>query len=80
MLKPHEIPISGLVRCLLGAFGFLVLALALALMVIEVWLAFHGQWLRLLTAGLLLVVVAGGGSLVRSAVRGRLSVRSYHSR
>jgi hypothetical protein len=80
MLKTREIPISGLVRCLLGVFGFLVLVLSLALMVKEVWLAFHGQWLRLLTAGLLLVVVAGGASLVRSAVRGRLSVRSYHSR
>ena len=80
MLKMHEIPISGLVRCLLGVIGFLVLALALALMVREAWLAFHGQWLRLLTAGSLLVVVAGGASLVRSAVRGRLSVRSYHSR
>ena len=80
MLKTHEILISGLVRCLLGAFGFLVLALALALMVKEAWLAFHGQWLRLVTAGLFLFVVAGGASLVRSAVRGRLSVRSYPSR
>ena len=80
MLKTHEIPIGGLVRCLLGAFGFLVLALALALMAKEAWVAYHGQWLRLLTAGLLFVVAAGGASLVRSAVRGRLSVRSYHSR
>ena len=80
MLKTHEIPPTGLVRFILSAFGFLVLALSLALMVKEVWLAFHGQWLRLLTAGLLLVVVAGGASLVRCAVRGRLSVRSYHSR
>jgi hypothetical protein len=80
MLKTHEIPLMGLVRCILGAFGFLVLALALALMAREAWLALHGQWLRLLTSGLLLVVSAGGVSLLRSAIRGRLSVRSYHSR
>jgi len=80
MLKTHEIPPTGLVRFILSAFGFLVLALALALMAREVWLALNGQWLRLLTSGLLLVVSAGGASLLRSAIRGRLSVRSYHSR
>lgn len=41
----------------------------------EFWFAFQGAWLRLLSALLFLVVTTGGVSLLRSAIRGQLSVR-----
>ena len=77
MFKTHEIAIGTLFRCSLGILGVLVIVTSLVLLAQEVWLAFHAEWLRVLTAGFLVVILAGGVSLLRSAIRGRLAVRSH---
>jgi hypothetical protein len=77
MFKTHEISIGPIVRFLIGTLGFLVVVTGLFLSVRETWFAFQGEWLRLLSALLLLIIMSGGVSLLRSAIRGRLSIRSY---
>jgi hypothetical protein len=77
MFKTHEISIGPLFRVLIGTLGMLVIGIGLFLSGRELWFAFQGEWLRFLVALLLLVIVAGGASLLRSAIRGRLAIRSY---
>ncbi len=77
MFKTHEISIGPIFRLFLGALGILVVVTALFLAVRELWLAFQGEWLRWISALLLLIIMFGGVSLLRSAVRGRLSIRSH---
>lgn len=77
MFKTHEISIGPIFRFLIGTLGVLVVVTGLVLAVREVWFAFQGEWLRLLSALLLLLIMSGGVSLLRSAIRGRLSIRSY---
>ena len=77
MFKTREISINPIFRFLIGALGILVVVTGLFLVVRELWFVFQGEWLRLLTALLLLIIMAGGVSLLRSAIRGRLSIRSY---
>jgi len=77
MFKTHEISIGPTFRFLIGTLGILVVVTGLFLAVREFWFAFHGEWLRLLSALLLLMIMSGGVSLLRSAIRGRLSIRSY---
>ena len=77
MFKTHEISIGPIFRFLIGTLGILVVVTALFLSVREVWFAFHGELLRFLSALLLLIIMSGGVSLLRSAIRGRLSIRSY---
>ena len=77
MFKTHEISIGPIFRVLIGALGMLVVVTGLFLSVREVWFAFQGEWLRFLSALLLLLITSGGGDLLRSAIRGRLSIRSY---
>jgi hypothetical protein len=77
MFKTREISINSIFRFLIGALGILVVVTGLFLVVRELWFVFQGEWLRLLTALLLLITMAGGVSLLRSAIRGRLLIRSY---
>jgi hypothetical protein len=77
MFKTHEIPIGTIFRFLIGTLGILALITGLFLAVREIWFAFQGEWLRLLSALLLLIIMSGGVSLLHSAIRGRLSIRSY---
>ena len=77
MFKTHEISIGPIFRFLIGTLGILVVVTGSFLSVREVWFAFQGEWLRLLSALLLLIIMSGGVSLLRSALRGRLSIRSY---
>jgi hypothetical protein len=77
MFKTHEISIGPIFRFLIGALGIFGVITGLFLSVREFWFAFQGEQLRLLSAILLLMIMSGGLSLLRSAVRGRLSVRSY---
>lgn len=77
MFKTHEISIGPIFRVLIGTLGMLVVGIGLFLSVREVWFAFQGERLRFLSALFLLLIVSGGGSLLRSAIRGRLSIRSY---
>jgi hypothetical protein len=77
MFKTHEISIGPLFRVLIGTWGMLVVGIGLFLSAREVWFAFQGEWLRFLVALLLLLIVAGGASLLRSAIRGRIAIRSY---
>jgi type IV secretory pathway VirB2 component (pilin) len=79
MFKTHEISIGPIFRFLIGALGILVAVTGLFLSVREVWFAFQGEWFRLLSALLLLIIMFGGVSLLRSAIRGRLSIRSYRA-
>jgi hypothetical protein len=80
MLKTHEISIGPGFRFLIGALGIFVFVFGSFLAGREVWFAVQGEWLRLLSAPVLLIVAAGGGSLLRSAIRGRLSIRSYRAK
>ena len=80
MFKTHEISIGPIFRSLIGILGFLVVVTGLFLSVREIWFAFRGEWLRSLSALLLLIIVSGGISLLRSAIRGRLSIRSYQGK
>lgn len=77
MFKTREISINPIFRFLIGALGILVVVTGLFLVVRELWFVFHGEWLSLLFALLLLTIMAGGVSLSRSAIRGRLLIRSY---
>lgn len=80
MLKTHEISIGPILRALIGALGIIGIISGLPLAVRELWFAVHGEWIRLLTAGALLFIGFGGFLLLRGAIRGRIAVRSYHSR
>jgi hypothetical protein len=75
MFKTREISIRPAFRFLLGTLGIIALVAGLFLSVREFWFAFQGDWLRLLSGFLLLFVTSGGVSLLRSAIRGRLSIR-----
>ena len=75
MFKTREISIGTTFRVLIGILGIIVLGTGLFLSVREIWFAFQGEWLRLLSGFLLLLVLSGGVSLLRSAIRGRLSIR-----
>lgn len=75
MFKTREISIGPAFRFFLGILGIIVFGTGLFLSVREIYFAFQGAWLRLLTGLLFLVVTTGGISLLRSAIRGRLSVR-----
>ena len=77
MFKTHEISIGPIFRTLIGMSGVVATISGFALAVWELWLALQGKWLSLLAAAFFLIVLAGGVSLLRSAIRGRLSVRSY---
>lgn len=77
MFKTREISIGPIFRFLIGTLGILVILTGLTLSVREFWFAFQGEWLRLLYAFLLLPIIAGGISLLHSAIRGRLSIRFY---
>jgi len=77
MFKTHEIIIGPVFRFLIGALGIIAVITGLFLSAREFWFAFQGEWLRLLPAFILLIIIAGGVSLLRSAIRGRLSLRSY---
>jgi len=78
MFPTREISIGPAFRVVLGILGIIALGTGLFLAVREIWFAFQGEWLRLLSALVLLFVTAGGVSLLSSAFRGRLSVRAYH--
>jgi len=75
MFKTREISIRPAFRFLLGILGIIVLGTGLFLSVREFWFAFQGEWLRLFSGLLLLLVSSGGVSLLLSAIRGRLSIR-----
>ena len=78
MFPTREISIGPAFRVVLGILGIIALGTGLFLSVREFWFAFQGEWLRFLSGLLLLLVSSGGVSLLRSAIRGRLSVRAYH--
>jgi len=80
MFKTREISIGTTFRVLLGILGIIALGTGLFLSVREFWFAFQGEWLRLLSGLLLLFVSSGGFSLLRSAIRGRLSIRDNFSK
>jgi predicted phage tail protein len=77
MIKTHEISIGPIFRFLIGALGTLVIVTGLLLAAKEFWFALQGECLKLFSGGFFLIIFSGGVSLLRSAVRGRLSVRSY---
>jgi hypothetical protein len=77
LFKTHEVSIGPVFRFFIGALGIIGVVTGLFLSVREFWFAFQGEWLRLLSALFLLIIMSGGVSLLRSAIRGRLSVRSY---
>lgn len=77
MFKTREISIGPVFRILIGVLGIFGIAAGLILAASELWLAWQGEWLRCLPAAFLLFIAYGGGTLLRSAIRGRLSVRSY---
>jgi len=77
MFKTREISINPIFRFLICALGILVVVTGLFLVVRELWFVIQGEFLRLLTALLLLIIMVGGVSLLRSAIRGRLLIRSY---
>jgi hypothetical protein len=77
MFKTHEITIGPIFRFLIGALGTLVIASGLLLAAREFWFALQGEWVKLIMGVFFLIILSGGVSLLRSAIRGRLSVRSY---
>jgi hypothetical protein len=77
MFKTHEITIGPIFRFLIAALGTLVIASGLLLAAREFWFALQGEWVRLFMGWVFLIILSGGVSLLRSAIRGRLSVRSY---
>ncbi|MDO9087566.1 MAG: hypothetical protein Q7U53_15265 [Anaerolineaceae bacterium] len=77
MFKTREVSIRPVYRFLIGALGILVGGTGLFLAVREIWFVTQGEWLRLISGFLLLVIMSTGVSLLRSAIRGRLLVRSY---
>ena len=79
MFKTREISIGPIFRFLLGTLGIFVMLTGLFLSVREVWFAIQGERLRLFSAIFLLLITTGGVSLLRSAIRGRLSIRSYQA-
>lgn len=79
MFKTHEIAMGPIFRVVIGALALIDILLGLPLAVREFWFAVHGEWFRVLTAGVLLFIFYAGVSGLRSAIRGRISVRS-HSR
>ena len=80
MFKTREISIGPAFRFVLGILGIIVLGTGSFLSVREFWFAFQGEWLRLLSGLLLLLVSSGGFSLLRSAIRGQLSIRDNFSK
>jgi hypothetical protein len=79
MFKTHEIAIGPIFRVVIGTLALIDILLVLPLAAREFWFAVHGEWIRLFTAVILLFIFLGGISILRSAIRGRISVRS-HSR
>ena len=77
MFKTHEITIGPIFRLVIGTLALIDILLGLLLAVREFWFAVHGEWIRLFTAIILLFILLGGISILRSAIRGRISVRSY---
>jgi hypothetical protein len=77
LFKTHEISIGPVFRFFIGALGIFGIAAGLLLLVRELWFAVHGDWVSLFSALVLFIIILGGISLLRSAIRGRLSVRSY---
>ena len=73
----HEIIIGPVFRILIGALALIDIVLGLALAAREFWYAVHGEWIRFLTVGVLLFIFYAGVSGLRSAIRGRISVRSH---
>ena len=80
MFKTHETSIGPVFRFFLGALGVIAIVTGLSLAIRETWLAFLGEWLRLVFAALFLVIMIGGITLLRGAIRGRLAVRSYRTK
>jgi hypothetical protein len=77
MFKTHEISIGPILRWLLGILG---LSASLAGVVLFVWALRRVQSNDLIWAPaalLMLIIVVSGIDLLRSALRGRLKVRSY---
>jgi hypothetical protein len=50
MFKTHEISIGVIFRLFIGARGILVVVIGFSLSVREIWYAFQGEWLRLVSA------------------------------
>ena len=80
MFKTHETSIGPVFRFFLGALGAIAIVTGLSLTIRETWLVFQGEWLRLVFAALFLVIMIGGITLLRGAIRGRLAVRSYRTK
>jgi hypothetical protein len=80
MFKTREISIRPIFRFLIGTLGILVAVTGLFLAVRELWFVIQGEWLRLFSGLLLLIIMVGGVSLLRSAIQGRLLVRSYRKK
>jgi hypothetical protein len=77
MSRTREIAIGAAWRWVLGILGLVALASGVLLAATELRRALGGVGLAWLAAGVLLVVALGGASLLRSAVRGRLAIRSH---
>ena len=77
MFKTHEISIGPILRWLLGVLGFIACIGGSVLFLDDLQQVLSGDFLRAPIAVVMLIVIAGGVSLLRSAIRGRLMVRSY---
>ena len=80
--RMNERKLSRGMRVLVGAFGAGVLALGLLLAAVELRWAYLGapRVPTLLAAVACGLVAVGGGSLLRSAVRGRIALRRIRHR
>ena len=79
MFKTHEIAMGPIFRVVIGALSVIDILLGLPLAAREFWFAVDGEWFRLFTSIVLLFIFYAGVSGLRSAIRGRILVRS-HSR
>ena len=77
MFKTREISIRPIFRFLLGVLGIFDAVIGLFLAVRELWFVSQGEWWRLLSFIILLIIISAGVYLLRSAIRGQLLIRSY---
>lgn len=76
MFKTNEISIKPVFRFLIGALGILDAVIGLFLAVRELWFVSQGEWWRLLSFIILLIIISAGIYLLHSAIRGQLLIRS----